>query len=141
MTDTFIERTFSNAHQVAWVYLSVVISVLIFGVWLGRRRLWVAIAIAIPILLWAMVMIPGIVTIRPYVRRFACIANLEEIQTEGARWLKTNSTGSVNVPPISQLLPKHFSPSSCPSGGTYRWDTSLGVPTCSHSNLGHRLNP
>ena len=141
MTGTFIERTFSDPKHAAWACLTVVVLVLAIGVWLARRRIWLAIAVAVPVLLLAMIAIPSLVTIRPYARRLACIANLEEIQTEGARWLKTNSTGSANVPPISQLLPKHFSPSSCPSGGTYRWDTSLGIPTCSHSNLGHRLNP
>ena len=141
MTDTFLERTFSDPKHAAWACLAVVGLVLAIGVWLARRRIWLAVAVAVPLLLWAMVVIPDLVTIRPYVRRLACIANLEEIRTEGDRWLKANPTPSTNERPIGKLLLKPFNPSSCPSGGTYSWSASLGIPTCSHSNLGHRLIP
>ena len=125
---------------------AIILLVVVVGIWLGRKRPIVTIPIALVFLLLAGIAIPSAIPARPAAQRNACIFNLRAIQDAKIDWSREKNKESTDVPsPADLYATEHTSgflrgPLSCPRGGTYTIGSVGQDPTCTFSNLGHRLN-
>jgi hypothetical protein len=113
--------------------------------WLGRKRLILAIPIALVFLLLAAIAIPSAIPARPAAQRNACIFNLAMIRDAKIQWAGANNKPSGAIPTEDDLWGTNGNtgilrlPLICPRGGTYTIGAMGQNPSCSFSNKGHRL--
>jgi hypothetical protein len=113
--------------------------------WVGRRRLALAVAAALAVLLLAAITIPSFMSARPVAQRYSCVNNLRNIQGAKVEWARTNQKQANDIPTVADLcdtnrasgLLRH--PPICPRGGVYTLGNVAEKPTCSLSNKGHKL--
>lgn len=122
-----------TAFGVAWLVAAV-------GVYLGRKRLALAIPVAAIFLLLAAIAIPGWVAGRFYAEQNACINNLRSIQREKEAYARMD-TSSTNIhfyllSGVSSVSNRHW---VCPAGGIYKFGELKEDPTCSLFAKGHQL--
>lgn len=114
-------------------------------IWFGRRRLAVAIPVALLFLLLAAIAIPGAIPARSAAQRSTCINNLKMIDNAKAEWAKRQNRTAGDIPTEADLygidgtngVLRHRL--SCPRGGTYTIGALGQSPTCSFSEKGHKL--
>src|SRR6266513_1841317 len=87
-------------------------------IWFGRKRLAVAIPVALLFLLLAAIAIPSAIPARSAAQRSACINNLRMIENAKAEWAKRQNKTAGDIPTEADL---------------YRIDSTNGV-------LRHRLS-
>ncbi len=109
---------------------------------IGRKKLSLAIPTALVVLFIGAAVIPSFISARPTAQRNSCIANLHAIRDAKAEWLqKHGATGA--APTEAELLAPsgtlHHS-LSCPRGGVYNFGRVGENPSCTLSNKGHRLD-
>jgi hypothetical protein len=142
MFEDFLIKHFDGPTE-AGRYLMLGALVLAFaGVLCFRKKLALAISLALVFLLGAAIVTPSFVPARPYAQRNACINNLRVIQQAKAKWASEHVKSATDIPTESELFGegkyiKHDP--QCPRGGTYRIRSVAENPTCSHADLGHRL--
>ena len=121
--------------------IAIVIAVAIL--WFGRRRLLLAILIALVFLLFAGISIPGAIPARSASQKAACIANLRTIRDAKAEWAKAKNKLPTDFPTASDLYGTNGflrDEPLCPRGGKYTIGSIRRNPTCSFSDKGHRLD-
>ena len=112
---------------------------------LGRKRLSLAVPIALVFLFLAAVSIPSSIPARPAAYRNACIYNLGMIRDAKIQWAKANNKLAGDVPTEDDLCRTNGGIGflrfrlTCPSGGIYTVGSMRQNPTCSRSDKGHRL--
>jgi hypothetical protein len=115
------------------------------GIWLGRRRLSLAIPAALAFLLLAAVAIPSAIPARAAAQRNACIFNLRAIRDAKAQWAREHGKMAGDIVTEADLFGSNGSGGilrnrfECPRGGTYTTGAVGQNPTCSLSERGHRL--
>jgi hypothetical protein len=113
--------------------------------WLGRRRLGLAVPSAFVLLLVAATVIPSVVPARIVAQRNACISNLRLIQDAKTRWATENAKGPSETPTEDDLYGIEDANGflrhrvTCPLGGIYTIGRVSDNPACSFANEGHRL--
>ena len=142
MFQDFLVKTFPEPQDAMRVLIVIVALVLALGTWFGGKRFgWpVTIAAVLFVGLVAAIWIPSALPARPWAYKNTCFHFLKWIQETRTAWSQTNSTTQTGNPTIETLFPNGSHRPYCPRGGVYSWSPE-GVPICSHSNLGHRLNP
>ena len=137
-----IERLLLDAGQAETALMLMVLAFVSVGVWFGRRRLRMAIPVAVAVLLLSAMTIPSCIPARGYARRAACINNLKLIAQAKAKWAVENKKQSGDGPSEQNL----FGPNSelkmkptCPSGGTHSVGSFGEKPRCSWEARGHKL--
>ena len=106
-------------------------------VWIGRKRLRVALPCAFAFLLYASILIPNLLPPRSVYAQTACVANLRLIQNAKVEWAKNNPLTTDSPPRMEQLFPSHTR--DCPNGGQYTIGGINQSPTCSLATNGHVL--
>jgi hypothetical protein len=125
-----------------WV---IVLVAAVVGIWLGRKRLRVAVPASLSVLLLAAVAIPSAIPARSAAQRNACIFNLRAIQNAKAEWAAANAKLPGDIPTETDLygtngvggILRHRR--NFPRGGVYTIGTVGQDPVCTFSNKGHRL--
>ncbi len=142
MFEDFLVKTFPESTDAMTALTVVVILMLMLAAWLGRKRFGWPLSLATALLggFVAAMWIPSAIPARPWDYKYHCVQNLKWIQETRAAWSQANSKTPTSTPTIETLFPRESHRPSCPRGGVYSWSPE-GVPICSHSNLGHRLNP
>jgi len=115
------------------------------GIWFGRRRLLVAVPVALVFLFLAAIAIPSAIPARPAAQRNACIFNLRVIQDAKIQWAKAHAKLPGDIPAEADLygtngvggILRHRP--ECPRGGVYTIGAVGQNPTCTFSNRGHIL--
>jgi hypothetical protein len=113
--------------------------------WLGRRRLYVALPSALVFMLMAMMVIPSAIPARPAAQRNACINNLRAIRDAKAEWASQNNKRVGDIPTEADLYGTNGTNGPlryrviCPRGGHYTIGAVGENPTCSFSAKGHGL--
>ena len=72
-------------------------------IWLGRKKLVIAIPCALIFLLLAAIAIPSFIPARPMAHRNACINNLRQIRDAKIEWARVNHKLPTNVPTEADL--------------------------------------
>ena len=112
---------------------------------LGRKRLAIALPVALVFLLLAAMAIPSVIPARFAAQRNACIANLKQIRDAKNQWAGANSKLAGEIPTEADLLSTNKTTGllrvypTCPRGGTYTIGAVGKNPICSFSDKGHRL--
>jgi hypothetical protein len=104
------------------------------GVWFGRKRLRVAIPLALVFLIWVAIAIPNLVTATSYTQRTNCLNHLRMLESAKDQWARVEHKLSTDVPTDQDLFGTNkFLPLKpvCPRGGTYRIGAVNEKPTCS----------
>lgn len=110
------------------------------GIWLGRKRLQVAVPVAFLVLLLAAAIIPSAIPARLAAQREACVSNLRAIQAAKTQWAVTNHKQPGDIPTEAQLRGTNRTGIfACPRGGLYTIGSVGQDPTCTFSNHGHRV--
>ncbi len=114
----------------------------IAGVMCFRKKVALAVSLALVFLLGATIVTPSLIPARPYAQRNACINNMKVVQQAKTQWAAEQGKAATNVPAESDLFGegkyiKHAL--QCPRGGTYIIGSVDEDTTCSHADLGHRL--
>jgi len=110
-------------------------------IWLGRRRLILAIPVALAFLLLAAIAIPSAIPARRAAQRNACIHHLGKIRDAKIQWAGGNNKLAGDVPAEDDLYGANVTNGilRCPRGGNYTIGALGQNPTCSLSGKGHRL--
>lgn len=114
-------------------------------VFLGRKRLVVAILIAFAWLILAGIAIPSFIPARTQAYRNACINNLKQIQEAKTAWADAEHKLPTDIPAELNLygtfgtngLLRHAI--VCPRGGKYTIGAVGKNPMCSFAKAGHKL--
>ncbi len=114
----------------------------VVGVACFRKKLTLAISLALVFLLGAAIVAPSFLPARPYAQRNACINNLRIIQQAKAQWASEHGKSSTDTPADADLFGegkyiKHNL--QCPRGGTYKIGRVGEDVVCSYADLGHCL--
>ena len=140
--EDFFERVFPDAGQAETALALLVLACVSAGVWFGRKRLRVAIPIAVAVLLLAAMTIPSCIPARSYSRRATCINNLKMIAAAKSDWAAAHSAQPDDVPSEQNLFGPDLKLKTkpvCPSGGTYSLGGFGEKPTCSWEVRWHKL--
>ena len=114
-------------------------------IWLGRRKLFLAVPSALALLFFAAMAIPGAIPARSAAQRNACISNLRSIREAKSDWARENNKLASDIPTEGDLYGTNGTNGilrhqlSCPRGGKYTLGALSENPTCSLSGKGHRL--
>jgi hypothetical protein len=114
-------------------------------IWLGRKRLFLAVPILLVFLLLAAIAIPSAIPARPAAQRNACISNLRAIRDAKTLWATANAKLPGDIPTEADIfgangvvgILRHRP--DCPRGGVYSIGPIGQNPACTFSNKGHRL--
>ena len=143
MSEDFLIRNFSEIGQAQRFLAVALLIVVAVGIWVGRKRLKVAIPVALVFLLVAAIAIPSAIPARPNARRNACIYNLKTIQEAKAQWATEHGKAATDIPSESELFGegkyiKHDL--QCPRGGMYEIGHVGENAAFGYADLGHRLS-
>jgi len=134
-----------NTRHGETVLTVMALAVTVAILWLGRKRLSLAIPIALVFLLLAAMSIPSAIPARPTAQRNACIHNLRQIRDAKIQWAGANNKPAGAIPTEDDLCGTNGNTGIlrdrlyCPRGGTYTIEAVGKNPSCSFSNKGHRL--
>lgn len=115
------------------------------GIWLGRKRLLLAVPASLGFLLLAAIAIPSAIPARPTAQRNACISNLRAIQDAKTEWAKANNRQDTDDLTEADLYGPNGTGGvlryryECPRGGVYTVGPVVKTPSCTFSNRGHQL--
>jgi|SRR5947209_2531372 len=124
---------------------AIVLVVAVAGIWLGRKKLLLAIPVSLLFLLLAAIAIPSYIPVRPTAQRIACSFNLRAIQDAKTEWARGNHKKPADIPTEVDLYGTNGAGGvlrhrlDCPRGGIYTIGAVRQDPTCTFSNKGHRL--
>ena len=119
--------------------------VAVVGIWLGRKKLILAIPVALVFLLLAAIAIPSAIPARPAAQRNACVFNLRAIQDAKTEWARANHKPATDTPNDTELYGTSGASGflrhrpECPRGGVYTIGSVGQNPSCTFSNRGHLL--
>jgi hypothetical protein len=139
MVTSLLERYFSGPKQPESILMLGLVSVIVLGLWLGRRRLNVAVPVSIVALVAGLIGVPSCFPAAATARRAACVNNLKLIETAKVAWLATNS-GSPTAPTMQDLFGSGSSGwPVCPSAGRYSAGKTNERPKCDFASRQHKL--
>jgi hypothetical protein len=134
-----------NTRHGETVLIVMAFAVIAAILWLGRKRLSLAIPIALVFLLLAAIAIPSAIPARPTAQRNAYVYNLALIRDAKIQWAGANNKPVGAIPTEDDLCGTNGTTGilrdrpTCPRGGTYTIGAVGQNPSCSFSNKGHRL--
>lgn len=138
--DNLFERLFTDAGQAETVLMVIVLAIAAIGIWFGRKKLRVAIPIAIAFVLLAAIAIPSWLPARTFARRAACINNLKSIEKSKFLWAKEKRKETDDTTSEVDLFGADLKTKPiCPSGGIYSIGKVGEKPKCSLESKGHKL--
>src|SRR5881394_4326058 len=126
------------------IALSIIVLLLAASViWFGRKKLVVAVPVALVVLFLAATAIPSVIPARPASQRNACVFNLRAIQNAKTEWARANNKLATDTPTETELYGTTGTSGflrhrpECPRGGVYTLGSVGQNPTCTYSNRGH----
>lgn len=113
-------------------------------IWIGWKRLAIAVPCACGFLLFAFIAIPNVLPPRIAPAQNACVSYLKFIQNGKAEWAKRNQKLPSDIPTAEDVFssnnpaPYQWIP-RCPTGGKYKMGAVNQNPTCTCATEEHTL--
>jgi hypothetical protein len=138
----FNDWVFDEPDRASMILFGILIVCISIGVWFGRKRLKVAVPLALFVLLLGLINIPSMIPAHDTARRAMCINNLKLIENAKSQWARERHKLPTDVPTELDLCGTNDFLTRmvvCPAGGKYTFGAVNENPTCSLTNKGHKL--
>jgi hypothetical protein len=142
MFEDFLLKHFSEPSGAERCLMLIAVALAVLAVICFRKKLALAVSLALVFLLGATFVTPSFIPARPYAQRNACINNLRMIHEAKAQWASEHGKSAAEIPTGSDLFGegKYIKRDlECPRGGIYKFGNVGEEPVCSYAELGHRL--